>query len=1115
MCGIQIEGGNRILNVHKRMTSPAKRHSRRYGMNFKSAARILILALLVLASTGLCPPLFAQSGEGLEQRIKKVMARPEFAHSRFGIEFITADTGTVVYAVNSPQLFVPGSTTKLLSAGTALELLGGDYRFHTKIYRTGPIQKDGTLDGDLILVASGDLNLSNRIQPDGTLAFEDEDHSYGGPDSKGLSGDPLMVIRDFAKQVAAKGIKRVKGSVLVDATLFPEGDRELGTGVVISPIVVNDNVIDVIVSPGATENSPVHLSVSPESAYVTILNKATTGKAGSKATLNYEDEKLNPDGTRSVMLTGTLALGAKPTMNSYPVPEPSSFAARVLMEALKQQGIVSALAPASNKINFKTLVVNYTAENVVAEHVSPPLKEEVKVTLKVSQNLHASSMPFLLGALLAHKDKQIDQAGFDLEHDFLTKAGLDLGGAAQSDGAGGNAYFSPDFMSHYLLFMSKQKDYADFYRALPILGKDGTLVKIQVQSPAAGHVHAKTGTYGLYDALNKKLMVTGKGLAGYMDTASGQHLILALYVNMVSVPLEDPEAAQKVAGEALGEIAAAAYDAPLPVLASSVSDADYDVIIRNGHIIDGSGNPWVSGDIAIHGDRIAAIGKLAGKHAKLVIDAKGLVISPGFIDMLGQSEAALLIDNRSISKLAQGITTEITGEGQSIAPQNDATVASMQPALDQYKLKIDWRTLGGYFERLEKTGTPLNIGTYVGAGQLRAAVIGEVDRPPTATEMDKMKSLVEQAMQDGAFGISTALIYPPGHYAKTEELIELAKVASQYGGIYGTHMRSEGQTEPQAIAEALRIGREANLPVEIFHLKVSGKTRWGNMTKIVAQIQAARDSGQDVTADMYPYTAGGTALASSLPPWVADGGMEKLLQRLKDPAIRAKIKEEMAADHPTWENLFFDCGGGTGVMVAGVENPELKKFDGKTIAQIAEAQKKSQLDALFDFIIADKGQTGALYFMANENDLIYGLKQPWTSLCLDAGEMSLDGPLYEPHTHPRAFGAMPRFLGHYVRDQHLLPMEQAIRKMTSLPAQRERLVDRGLLKEGYFADIAIFDPATILDLATYTDPARLSQGMKFVFVNGQLEFADGKLTGVTAGRPLRGPGWKQETVESH
>lgn len=1076
------------------------------------ASRILVSAALIVLGLLASGDVFAQSDPAtLEQRIKKIMDRPEFAHSRFGIEFYSVESGRVVYALNQQQLFVPGSTTKLLTEGTALELLGGDYRFHTKIYRTGPIKKDGTLEGDLILVASGDYNLSNRIQPDGTLAFENEDHTYGGPDAKGLPGDPLMVIREFAQQIADKGIKRVKGKLLVDISLFPEGERELGTGIVISPIVVNDNVVDVIATPGATEGTPVTLKIAPKTAYVTIVNQATTGKAGSKASLDYTDEKLNADGTRSVTLTGSLALGAPPPLNPYVVPEPSRYAATVLMEALAEKGVRTSLAAPSEKIDFKALASNYKPENVVAEHISPPLKEDVKITLKVSHNLHASMTPFVLGSVLGHKETHVDQAGFDLENEFLTKAGLDLSGASQTDGAGGNAYYTPDFMVHYLLFMSKQKDFADFYRGLPILGKDGTLFKIQVNSPAAGHVHAKTGTYGLYDALNKNIMVTGKGLGGFMDTASGQHLVLSLYANMVAVPMDDPEATQKIVGEALGEIASAAYDAPLPgIVAKEERTEDYDVVIRNGRIVDGSGNPWVSGDIAIRGSRIAAIGKIDSSHAKRVIDAQGLVISPGFIDMLGQSEGSLLIDNRSLSKISQGITTEITGEGGSIAPQTELTVKSLQPLMDHFNLKVDWTTLDGYFERLEKVRTPLNIGTYVGAAQVREAVLGDVDRAPTAAELAKMKGMVAQAMQQGAFGLSTALIYPPGHYAKTEELIELAKVASQYGGIYGSHMRSEGQSEPEAIAEALRIGREANLPVEIFHLKVSGKTRWGSMPKIAGLIQAARDSGQDVSADMYPYIAGGTALASSLPPWVADGGMDQLLERLKDPATRAKIKTEMGADHPQWENLFFDSGGGSGVMVSGVVNPELKNFDGKTVAQIAEAQKKTQLDALFDFVIADKGQTGALYFMANENDLQYGLKEPWTSLCLDAGELSLDGPLFEAHTHPRAFGSMPRFLGHYVRDLHLMPMEQAVRKMTSLPAQRERLIDRGLLKDGYFADITIFNPNTILDTATYTAPASLSTGVKYVFVNGQLEFEDGKLTGVLAGQGLRGPGWKQE-----
>src|SRR5215471_17734089 len=369
-------------------------------------------------------------------------------------------------------------------------------------------------------------------------------------------------------------------------------------------------------------------------------------------------------------------------------------------------------------------------------------------------------------------------------------------------------------------------------------------------------------------------------------------------------------------------------------------EATYDLLIKNGHIIDGTGNPWYEGDVAVRGDRIVAIGHLRDATAKQVIDAAGSVVSPGFIDMLGQSELSLLIDNRALSKLSQGITTEITGEGASVAPQTPKTISQLQPALDQYHLKIDWSSLSDYFARLEKAGTPINIGTYVGAAQVREAVIGDDDRAPTPEELEQMKSLVAQAMQDGAFGISTALIYPPGHYAKTEELVELAKVVSAYGGLYASHMRSEGQTEEAAIGEALRIGREAHVPVEVFHLKVIGKPRWGNMPKIVGMIQAARDSGQDVSANMYPYVAGGTALASSLPPWVADGGLDKLLERLRDPAIRARIKKDLAEEHADWENLYLGSGGPSGVLVASVVNKDLKRWTGKTVAEIAAAQKK-------------------------------------------------------------------------------------------------------------------------------------------------------------------------------
>jgi dihydroorotase/N-acyl-D-amino-acid deacylase len=542
-------------------------------------------------------------------------------------------------------------------------------------------------------------------------------------------------------------------------------------------------------------------------------------------------------------------------------------------------------------------------------------------------------------------------------------------------------------------------------------------------------------------------------------------------------------------------------------------DDKFDVIIKNGHIVDGTGGPWYAADVGIRGDRIAAIGKLCSSQAKTVIDATGRIVSPGFIDMLGQSETALLIDNRSLSKLSQGITTEITGEGASVAPQNSNTLAPLKPYLDHYHLTVDWTTLDGYFRQLERNGTPLNLGTYVGAAQVREAVIGDDDRAPTAQELEQMKALVAQAMRDGALGISTALIYPPGHYAKTEELIALAKVAAQFGGIYATHLRSEGASEMEALDEAIRIGVEAGLPVEIFHLKVMGKSRWGSMPKVVEKIQAARDAGLDIRADQYPYVAASTQLASTLPPWVADGGPANMLERLHDAQIRARIKREMAGDHTDWENLYFESGGGAGVMISGVKNPALKKYDGMTIAELAKAERKDELDALFDFVLDDNAQTGALYFVASEKDLLFGLKQPWTSIGLDANELSLDGPLYERHTHPRAFGSMPRFLGHYVRDQHLMSLEEAIRKITSMPAEREHLTGRGLIQTGEFADITVFDSATILDKATYADPTQLSQGVDYVFVNGQLEYKHGTLTGANAGRALRGPGRREDASE--
>ena len=1085
-------------------------HSR---SRFFQLAVALCLAILFAATP---QSLRAQSTASLADRIQKVIDRPEFARANFGIEFYDIATGKIVYSLNANKLFVPASTTKTLTEGTVLAKLGADYRFHTIIYRTGSIDKKGTLKGDLVLVASGDPNLSNRIQPDATLSFVDEDHSYGGP---AVTGDPLAIIKELAKAIAAKGIHRIEGRVLVDASLFQDGGREGGTGVVISSIVVNDNVIDLVATPGAKAGDPVSLAVSPKTTYASFVNLLTTSAAGAKPDVQDPATVTNPNGSVTVTLTGSLPVGAPSITAPYAVPSPTKFAETVLTESLVAAGVEIKEPSKSVAPDFKAFARLYIPDNQVAEHVSLPLAEEIKVTLKVSQNLHASMGPYLLGVLVAKDLVDPVHAGFKVERGFLQEAKLDLSGLSQGDGEGGDwaDLFSPDVIAHYMSYWSTRPDFPVFFRALPILGKDGTLAKIQVNNPGAGHVFAKTGTFGSEDKLNGKMMLNGKGLAGFVITASGKKIAFAAYVNHVSIPA-DPDAAQEIGGQALGEIAAAAYDAPLDApststssnSASSAAAGTYDIIIRNGHIIDGTGNPWYAADVAIQGDCIAAIGNLSNATAKREIDAKGQIVSPGFIDMLGQSEWSLVLDNRSLSKLSQGITSEITGEGGSIAPQNEKTLVSMRPLLEQFKFTVDWTTLDGYFRRLEKQGTPLNIGTYVGSAQVREAVIGDDDRAPTAAELTQMQALVEQAMKDGALGISSALIYPPNIYAKTDELIALAKVASKYGGLYATHMRSEGASEMEALAEAIRIGREANLPVEVFHLKVSGKARWGNMKKVVAAIQAARDSGLDIAASMYPYPAGGTALASALPPWVADGGTQKLLARLEDPAVRARIKEELKGDHPNWENLYYDCGGGAGVMLASIEKAELKQFEGKTVADVAKVWNKSPEDTLMDFVIADNAQTGALYFMASEEDIHTGLEQRWTSIGLDANEMSLDGPIFEAHTHPRAFGSMPRFLGHYVRDEQLMPLEAGIRKITSFPAQREHLENRGILKPGYFADITIFDPATIIDKATFVSPAQLSEGIAFTIVNGQIEYDHGKLTGATAGKVLRGRGWQQD-----
>jgi PBP4 family serine-type D-alanyl-D-alanine carboxypeptidase len=519
--------------------------------------------LLLVCFAGCAAFANAQTSDSLESRIQKVISRREFARSNFGVEFYDLETGKALYSLNADKFFVPASTTKLLTEGTVLAKLGPDFRFHTFIYRTGPVDKHGTLKGDLILVASGDPNLSNRIQPDGKLAFVDEDHSYNGP---ALPGDPLVTIKDFAAQVAAKGIHKIEGNVYVDASLMPDGDREGGTGVTLSSIIVNDNIIDLTANPGAKASDTVALTVSPQTSYIHFENKILTGPANSKVKFDATDPIKRPDGSLEVTLSGNIPLGGGVQTIAFPILSPTQFATIALRDALREKGIEIKPKRASAEItDFATLQRFYNPEYQIAEHTSPPLSEDIRFTLKVSQNLHAGMGPYFLGLLAAKDTKDPVHAGFKIERAFLTEANLDLSGASQGDGEGGDwaDLFTPDFMCHYLAYWKTRPDFEYLFKGLPILGKDGTLAKIQQDSPAVGHVFAKTGTFGSEDKLNARLMLNGKGLAGYVQTKSGKTLAFAAYVNHTALP-NDPEISQTIAGQALGEIAAAAYDAPLP-----------------------------------------------------------------------------------------------------------------------------------------------------------------------------------------------------------------------------------------------------------------------------------------------------------------------------------------------------------------------------------------------------------------------------------------------------------------------------------------------------------------------------------------------------------------------
>ncbi|HEX7288313.1 MAG TPA: D-aminoacylase [Candidatus Angelobacter sp.] len=547
--------------------------------------------------------------------------------------------------------------------------------------------------------------------------------------------------------------------------------------------------------------------------------------------------------------------------------------------------------------------------------------------------------------------------------------------------------------------------------------------------------------------------------------------------------------------------------ASLLPFAAAQNSRPYDILIRNGRIIDGTGSPWYSGDVGIRDGKIAAIGNLASAQAKTNIDARGMVVAPGFIDMLGQSEMTILVNPSLPSKIFQGITSEFTGEGGSAAPLNDSIIKADQLSYDHLQLTPDWRTFRQYFARLEKQGMGINLGSYVGATQVRRMVLGDDNRAPTPAELERMKSLVREAMQEGAVGVSTSLQYAPAPYATTEELIALAAEAAKFGGVYATHMRSEGDAITAAIDEAVRIGREAHIPVEIWHLKAAGKPNWGRMPEIAAQIEKARDSGVDVSANTYAYPAWFNSFSAFIPPWAHDGGEAKMVERLKDPAMRARIRKEMQTPSTEWDNEWHEVPGPEAILVSVVQNPKLLPLQGKTVAEIAKLWNKDAIDTIFDLLIEDNAFTYVAVFGMSEPDVALALMQPWTSVDNDSQGTATDGLLGKEHPHPRAYGTFPRILRKYVREEKKLRLEEAIRKFTALPAQKMKLADRGVLKAGMWADVVVFDPQTITDKATFENPNQLSAGMQYVLVNGVPVIETGKATGARPGKVLRGPGY--------
>jgi dihydroorotase/N-acyl-D-amino-acid deacylase len=542
-------------------------------------------------------------------------------------------------------------------------------------------------------------------------------------------------------------------------------------------------------------------------------------------------------------------------------------------------------------------------------------------------------------------------------------------------------------------------------------------------------------------------------------------------------------------------------------LGAQSANRAYDLLITGGRVVDGTGAPWFAADVAVKDGRIAAVGKLSGASAKRTIDAKGLVVAPGFIDLLGQSEYNVLVDGRAASKITQGITTEVTGEGYSIAPLNDRMLADNEAQYAKYGYTPDFRTLDGYFKTFEKRGVALNLGTFVGMGGVRDYVIGKQDVRATPEQLAKMCDAVDQAMREGALGVSSSLQYVPDMYNSTAELVAMAKVAAKYGGAYFTHQRSESNRIEASMDEVFTIAREAGIRTQIWHFKTAYAPNFGKMPAMLKKIEDARAGGLDVAANQYPWNRASNGLDACLPPWVREGGRDALVKRLSDPATRQRAKDDMAKATADWENQWLGAGGAEGVMVAEVLSEKLKRYEGKTIAEIAAAEKKDPRDVVIDIVLADRANAYCIIAIMDEKDVRAALAHPLVSFGTDSQAKAVDGPFGKETSHPRGWGSTARILGHYVRDEKVLRLEEAVRKMTSFAAEAAGIPDRGLVKVGFRADLAVFDPKTVAARATFEKPNQYSEGIPYVAVNGVLVVDGGRVTDARPGKPVRGPGW--------